>query len=128
MRNVRTGEIALERTDAGLAVLAIKGEHDLSTAPVLRQRLDGVIAEGAPIVVDLSPASFIDSSILGVILDARRRAEAEGLGFAVSHANGPDPVGRVLDITGLRSELPVHAGREQAATAAVENASGKSPA
>ena len=37
-------------------------------------------------VVDLSPASFIDSSILGVILDARRQANEGGRGFAVAHA------------------------------------------
>jgi anti-sigma B factor antagonist len=126
--SVRTGEIALERTDSGLAVLAITGEHDLSTAPMLRRRLDGLIADGVPIVVDLSPATFVDSSILGVILDARRRAEAGGLGFAVSHANGADPVGRVLDITGLRNELPVHPGRDEAATAAISKPSRKSPA
>jgi anti-sigma B factor antagonist len=126
--SVRTGEIALERTDSGLAVLAITGEHDLSTAPVLRQRLDGLIADGDSIVVDLSPATFVDSSILGVILDARRRAEAGGLGFAVSHPNGTDPVGRVLDITGLRSKLPVHVSRDDATTAATSRSSGKSPA
>ena len=125
--SVRTGEIALERMDSGLAVLAIAGEHDLSTAPVLRQRLDGLIADSVPIVVDLSPATFVDSSILGVILDARRRAEADGLGFAVSHANEADPVGRVLDITGLRNELPVHVGQEEAA-AAIFKSPGKSPA
>jgi anti-sigma B factor antagonist len=124
---VRTGEIALERTDAGLTVLSITGEHDLSTAPVLRQRLGGLIEEGAPIVVDLSSATFVDSSILGVILEARRRAESEGRGFEVCHSNGPDSVGRVLDVTGLRSELPVHAGRQQAARAAQGTASGKSP-
>ena len=111
-----------------MAVLEVNGEHDLSTAPVLGKRLDGLIAEGTPIVVDLSTATFVDSSILGVILDARRRAEGSGLGFAVSHANGADPVGRVLDITGLRSELPVHEGREQAATAALEDSSGSSRA
>jgi anti-sigma B factor antagonist len=124
---VRTGEIALERTDSGLAVLAIAGEHDLSTAPTLRQRLEGLMADGEPIVVDLSQATFVDSSILGVILDARRRAAADGLGFAVSHANAADPVGRVLDITGLRNELPVHGGREDAA-AAISKSPGKSPA
>jgi anti-sigma B factor antagonist len=126
--SVRTGEIALERLDSGLALLAMTGEHDLSTAPLLRQRLDGLIADGVPIVIDLSPATFVDSSILGVILDARRHAEADGLGFAVSHANGADPVGRVLDITGLRSELPVHGGQEDAAAAAISSSPGKSPA
>jgi anti-sigma B factor antagonist len=120
---VRTGEFALERTDdAGLAVLTISGEHDLSTAPELRRRLDGLLDEGTATVVDLSPATFIDSSILGVILDGRRRAADAELGFAVVHSNGADAVDRVLEVTGLRSELPVHARREEAVAAASGNA------
>ncbi len=43
---VRTGEIALERTDAGLTVLTISGEHDLSTAPDLRRELDALMRSG----------------------------------------------------------------------------------
>ena len=111
---VRTGELALERNDAGLAVVTISGEHDLSTAPNLRRRLDNLLEEGTPTIVDLSPATFIDSSILGVILDARRRAADANLGFAVLHAEGADAVDRVLEVTGLRAELPVHTRREEA--------------
>ena len=111
---VRTGELALERNDAGLTVLTISGEHDLSTAPNLRRRLDSLLNEGTPTVIDLSPATFIDSSILGVILDGRRRAADAGIGFAVVHANGADAVDRVLEVTGLRAELPVHARMEEA--------------
>ena len=121
---VRTGELALERTDAGLAVLTISGEHDLSTAPNLRRRLATLLDEGTPTIVDLSPATFIDSSILGVILDGRRRAGEAQLGFSVLHANGANAVDRVLEVTGLRAELPVHARREAAASAASVN-SGK---
>ena len=113
---VRTGELALERNDAGLAVVTISGEHDLSTAPNLRRRLDSLLDEDTATVVDLSPATFIDSSILGVILDARRRAAEANLGFAVVHANGADAVDRVLEVTGLRAELPVHTRREEAFT------------
>jgi anti-sigma B factor antagonist len=123
---VRTGELALERTEEGLAVLTISGEHDLSTAPNLRRRLDGLLGDGVPTVVDLSPATFIDSSILGVILDGRRRAAEAEIGFAVARSNGSDAVDRVLDVTGLREELPVHARREEAVLAASGN-SGKSP-
>lgn len=111
---VRTGELALERNDSGLAVLTITGEHDLSTAPSLRRRIDNLLDEGSATVVDLSPATFIDSSILGVILDGRRRAEGAGIGFAVVHASGADAVDRVLEVTGLRAELPVYARREEA--------------
>jgi anti-sigma B factor antagonist len=122
---VRTGEFALERNDSGLAVLTISGEHDLSTAPNLRRRLDILLGDGTATVIDLSPATFIDSSILGVILDGRRRASEANIGFAVVHANGADAVDRVLEVTGLRAELPVHARREEAFTEV--SGSGKSP-
>lgn len=123
---VRTGELALDRKESGLAVLTISGEHDLSTAPNLRSRLDGLLDEGVATVIDLSPATFIDSSILGVILDGRRRAGDTGVGFAVARADGDDAVDRVLEVTGLRGELPVHARREEAVEAASGDA-GKSP-
>ena len=119
---MRTGELALERKEAGLAVLTISGEHDLSTAPNLRRRIDGLLDEGTATVVDLSPATFIDSSILGVILDGRRRAAEANIGFAVVRSDGSDAVDRVLDVTGLRAELPVHARREEAVVAASGNA------
>ena len=121
--NVRTGEFALERTDDRLSVLTISGEHDLSTAPELRRRLDQLLDQGTAGVVDLSPATFIDSSILGVVLDCRRRASEAGVGFTVFHANGADAVDRILEVTGLRNELPVYAGREEAVDAA--SAAGK---
>jgi anti-sigma B factor antagonist len=124
--DVRTGELALERKEAGLAVVTISGEHDLSTAPKLRRELEGLLNEGIPMVVDLSPATFIDSSILGVILDTRRRAAEAEIGFAVARPNGSDAVDRVLEVTGLRNELPVHTGREEALTAALGSV-GKSP-
>jgi anti-sigma B factor antagonist len=123
---VRTGELGLERTDAGLAVLTISGEHDLSTAPNLRRRLDGLLDEGTATVVDLSPATFVDSSILGAILDGRRRAAEADIGFAVVHSNGADAVDRVLEVTGLRAELPVHARREEALSMA-SGTSGEPP-
>ena len=124
-KDVRVGEIDLERTDTGIAVLSISGEHDLGTAPKLRDRLIAQIEEGTAIVIDLSPASFVDSSILGVILDGGRRAAAAGLGFAVAQSNGAEAVTRVLDITGLRSELPVHPTRADAVEAAGKAPGGK---
>ena len=106
-------------------MLTISGEHDLSTAPNLRRRLDGLLEEGAATVLDLSSATFIDSSILSVILNGRRRAGEAKIGFAVARTNASDAVDRVLEVTGLRAELPVHARREEAIMAASGN--GKTP-
>lgn len=112
------GEIALERVDRGVAVISFSGEHDLSTAPQLRERLAAEIANATPVVVDFSGAAFIDSSILGAVLDARRQAHERGLGFAVSLSNGAAPVERVLQVTGLHSTLPIHPSRDAAIEAA----------
>jgi anti-sigma B factor antagonist len=111
---VRSGEVALDRSEEGLTVVTTTGEHDLSTAPALRSQLDQLIGDGDPIVVDLSEATFIDSSILGTVLQGHRDAAEKGVGFAVAHADGADAVRRVLEITGLKQELPVYSSREEA--------------
>ena len=108
-------------------MVTISGEHDLSTAPNLRRQLDSLLDEGTTTVVDLSPATFIDSSILGVILDGRRRAGEADVGFAVLHSDGSEAVDRVLEVTGLRAELPVHARREEALSAASGNSGMPAP-
>lgn len=125
--DVRKGELALERTDAGPVVLTISGEHDLSTAPNLRRQLDALLDERTVTIVDLSPATFIDSSILGVILDGRRRASDAGLGFEVVQSAGAEAVDRVLEVTGLRTELPARQSREEALAAASENLEAPAP-
>jgi anti-sigma B factor antagonist len=108
-------------------VLTISGEHDLSTAPNLRRQLDALLDERVGTVVDLSPATFVDSSILGVILDGRRRAADAGVGFAVLHCDGTEAVDRVLEVTGLRTELPVHTRRPGAYAEASGNLEAPAP-
>ena len=58
---VRTGELALERKDQGLAVLTISGEHDLSTAPNLRRRIDGLL--DATLFSRLSPTKPVEAKV-----------------------------------------------------------------
>jgi anti-sigma B factor antagonist len=96
----------------------VEGEHDVYTAPSLNDQLTVLLDERVPFVIDLTKTTFVDSSVLRVLLEAKRRAEERGLGFAI--ALGEDesgPVRRVLDITGLVPVLPVHAGRDAAIVA-----------
>jgi anti-sigma B factor antagonist len=108
------GEILLDRGDPGVTVITFSGEHDLNTAPELRERLAGAIGDRRAVVVDLSGAAFIDSSIIGALLDARREARDRGIGFAIALSDGARPVAHVLEVTGLTSTLPVHPSREAA--------------
>jgi anti-sigma B factor antagonist len=115
---VQENRIAVDRSD-GVAVVVVEGEHDVYTAPSLNEQLDALLNERVPFVIDLTPTTFVDSSVLRVLLEAKRRADEHGIGFAV--ALGEDessPVRRVLDITGLVPVLPVHAGRDAAIDAA----------
>jgi anti-sigma B factor antagonist len=122
---VGPGEIALDHIDPGVAVITFSGEHDLNTAPALRRRLGEALDQGDPVVVDLSGAVFIDSSILGAVLDGRRQAAERGVGYAVTLSNGSGPVERVVEVTGLRSALPVHSSRDGALEAARSGSKGQ---
>ena len=55
-------------------MVVLAGEHDLYTAPALRERITGVLEGGTALVIDLTPSTFIDSSVLRVLLEARREA------------------------------------------------------
>jgi anti-sigma B factor antagonist len=58
-------------------IVSLGGEVDLYTAPQLERELAGLTEAGARrVVVDLSGAAFIDSTVLGVLLKALTRLDA----------------------------------------------------
>jgi anti-sigma B factor antagonist len=113
--------IVLDDAPGDVVVVVVEGEHDIYTAPTLRERLEEAIARGGGIVVDLTGATFVDSSVLGALLAARRRALEADQGFVVCVGASVEPgVQRILDITGLTPVLPVLSER----TAAIATARG----
>jgi anti-sigma B factor antagonist len=119
---VEPGEISAERSEGGVVVISLTGEHDLTTAPTLRERLDEAFGKGSPVVVNLSGAEFIDSSIIGVLVDMHKRAGEAGLGFATALEDGAAPVRRVLEVTGLDRNLPVRDSEREAIETATAGA------
>jgi anti-sigma B factor antagonist len=117
--------IALDDSHGDVLVVVVRGEHDIYTAPALRDRLDQALS-GTPngsaptgVIVDLSGATFLDSSILGALLEARRQALESALGYVVCLGENPEPgVARILEITGLVPVFPVVRTREEALGAA----------
>jgi anti-sigma B factor antagonist len=66
--------IQSERSGDDVFVLSLAGEHDLYTAPSVQEALRSVIAVGAgTTVVDLTETTFLDSTILHVLLSARNQ-------------------------------------------------------
>jgi anti-sigma B factor antagonist len=95
------------------AVLTVAGEVDLATAPQLQAKLVDLVDDGVGgVVVDLTPVAFMDSTGLGVLLAAHRRAQAGGPAIRLVCPEGP--VLRVLRLTGLVQILPVHSSLAEA--------------
>jgi len=108
------GEVRRESGGDGVEIVALHGEHDLGTLPLVRDAFEAAAGEDKALIIDLSSAAFVDSSILGAVLDARRHAGDAERGFAVVCGGASEPVRRVLEVTGLLEELPVHPTREAA--------------
>jgi anti-anti-sigma factor len=103
--------------DPGLPVAVIQGEIDLSNADDLGQRLlPEVPAGGLGLVVDLSHATYLDSSGVRMLFELARRLEARGqrLRLAVPHGA---VIRRLLDLVQI-GQLAVVASDVAAARAA----------
>jgi len=105
-----------EALDGSRALVALRGEVDIYTAPRFKERLLELVDEGATgIVVDLSGVTFIDSTALGVLIGGvRRMHDVEGRMALVVATR---PVERVLTITGLDRVFTIHDTREAAIAA-----------
>jgi anti-anti-sigma factor len=104
-------------TDEGfgeqIVFVAVTGDLDLWSAPALEQRLGACLERGhCWIVVDLSKASFLDSSGLGALTNSMRRIERKGGRLVV--INTDPQLRRVFELTGLKRVLNVVPDREQA--------------
>jgi anti-anti-sigma factor len=108
---------ALELLDdpSGVRVVVLQGEQDLSSAGALRLALAGAREAGRAVVVELSIVSFIDSTILGVIVGELRECKEDGRGFAVvASSSEHESVPRLLGVAGLRAVFPVYESRAAA--------------
>ena len=88
----------------GWSVVSVAGELDLQTSPALTDALTGALEADQPHVgVDLTRVSFMDSTALGVLVSALKRARERGGELALIGASGP-PL-KVLMLTGMAEGL-----------------------
>jgi anti-sigma B factor antagonist len=107
-------ELSIEvRDQSGWTVFDVAGELDLYTSSRLKERLRALSDQGKHrIVVNLERVEFMDSTALGVLIGARKRArEHDG---EVALAGPTEPVRKVLSITGLDRVFPIADSVDQA--------------
>jgi anti-anti-sigma factor len=85
-----------------VTVIRVAGELELGQADALLAPLRATAADDAPVVLDLSGVTFIDSTGLRALLDAHARLER-----LVVAAPPGSPVETLLSLTGLDDVLTV---------------------
>lgn len=102
-----------ERGDALLVRLA--GELDLYNSRIVREALlEAVGREPERLIVELSEVAFIDSTGLGVLIEARGRMANRGA-FMLAAPNVETR--RALEISGLDRHFAVHTSLDEALAA-----------
>jgi anti-anti-sigma factor len=87
------------RREAGSAVVAARGDIDLSTLAKATAALDDARAGARSIILDLRQVGFMDTSGLRLIIEEQQRAAERGYRFAV--VPGSARVQRLFAIAGL---------------------------
>jgi anti-sigma B factor antagonist len=102
-----------EEIDSTTHVIELGGEVDLYTAPEFKERLVELIESGKKqIVVDLSDATFIDSTTLGVLVGGVKRLRPGGGSLALVCTD--QNITKIFEITGLDRVFPIHDSRDEA--------------
>jgi anti-sigma B factor antagonist len=92
--------VSTAELDGNTFVVAAAGEADMYTAPTLEQALEGVVGlGGTSVVLDLAEVTFIDSTVLSVLLTFQGRFR--NLGGDLVIVSEDRRVLRTFEITGL---------------------------
>ena len=95
-------------SSSGFSVIPLPGESDAYLAPRVRSDLAAALGSEAPLVVDLSRATFIDSTIVGVLLEGLAECEKRERPLLLLLPNDSAPeVHRLFELTGLAALLPL---------------------
>ncbi len=105
------GTVALERHAPGVAIVTLRGEHDLSTRAEINATLARVGGE-ADVLVDLSECSFIDSSVIGALVAAFQTFAERGRRLELAIPSEAVTIQRVAKVAGLATFLAIHETRE----------------
>lgn len=110
------GTVDLVHDVPGLAIVTLEGEHDLSTRELLAGALQRAAAH-SDVLVDLSPCTFMDSTVINVLISTAHDVQAAGERLALVIPPGQRRVARVAEMTGLDKLLAVYETRDAALAA-----------
>jgi anti-anti-sigma regulatory factor len=120
----RTRQDTITRSDnRGSWLVALSGEHDLATMPLLDEQTSHVWQRCTIAVIDLSEVTFLDSSLIHWLLRVENELE-DAHDFTLSIVTGPPggATGKLFERLGMSHVLACYETRRHAFAQAVAGA------
>jgi anti-anti-sigma factor len=83
-----------------IALVVLGGEHDLDSAPLVERATEEALLTCSHLIIDISPVQFIDSSIINLLVQLKKDADAKDCRFNLVMGTAPG-VERTLEICGV---------------------------
>jgi len=115
----RPPPIEVDIQGASAAIVALRGEHDLSTQPEVAHALTRA-SHYPEVLVDLSECTFMDSSVIAALVGTSRALESNAGRLELVIPAEAHTVQRIAQLTNIASFIPVHETRAQG-MAAIES-------
>jgi anti-anti-sigma factor len=104
-------ELSPSRGSGYAAIVMLCGEHDITTGGALRVALAPLYGN---VLVDLSECDFIDSSVIGALLEKSEDLRHEGRRIELVVPAESSRVRRSIEVIGLENRLGMHERRPDA--------------
>jgi anti-sigma B factor antagonist len=91
----------------GFPVIELKGEIDLSTSPIFKEKLYEIVESGkSDLIIDLNGLDFMDSTGLGVLVAVLKKTSLEG--GTIRLVCNKRKIVKVFAITGLDKVFSIY--------------------
>ena len=109
----QAGELHVFAETDGIAGLCLEGEFDLGNAPQIIEEAERLLADEKQVILDLSEATFIDSSVIHALFRVGAEAKKSGR-HVVLQLGTAAIVERVIEFSKIDRVLPRVSTRPEA--------------
>jgi anti-anti-sigma factor len=109
----RSGVLRLDSEADRIVAVCVQGDFDVANVSAFRDEVDKSLASGDDLILDLSQASFIDSSVIHVLFAAARAVRGREQSLVLQLGTAPI-VERALEIAEIERVVPRAHDRDEA--------------
>jgi anti-anti-sigma factor len=96
--------IDVHRPNPHVTLITLGGEHDLDSAPAVERATEEALLTCSHLIVDISFVQFVDSSIISLLVQLKKDADAKDCRFNLVMGTAPG-VERAFEICGVLAAL-----------------------